>query len=295
MTDSASSAYTNQPAAICTLDDPKLKAAIAAFHAEQPLTSTALMPEESFTVANWNIQRIPFAGLMTPSYRKDRLTCMAAILAKEHFDVTAVQERFLSAPNTNHAYSTDDNHHSRFNWLRLRSKHHGLTLSSDMPMQHTVEGRYSQCGPNAADCFVKKGYIISDIQTANGPVTVVTTHMDAGDKPRDKAARISQLAELKQALLGYADRPMVLMGDLNFNNTDPQETIRLNTFLADLGLTINLREAGHGYEVIASRGLQQLATLEYDAPTLTDHRLEAVRFSLPRRPATVMAATGLAL
>lgn len=250
-------------------------------------------PDETFTVAFWNIQRIPFAGLRNPDYRRGRLDVMMNILGQA--DIAAIAEQFMRAPNTDHPYRVDDNQRQRMRLLPPGSRSHGLNISADMPLTNTQEGYYSACGPNNADCRVRKGFIITQLSTPRGPITVVTTHLDSGNDPRDHAARAVQLTELGQALEAYAEMPLILMGDMNLTATDAAENAQLMAFLDAHGLTVNARQTGKGHDIIASRGLELVNTMEYDAPDLTDHPLEMARFRLPsssmQQPLTVTAAT----
>ena len=275
---------------VCTRRDPELEAALKSFNDWKDGSAAGMddSGDDTFTIATWNIQRIPFASVMNPSYRKDRLPCIMDVLGE--FDIATVSERFLRAPNTRHPYQTDDNSRSQFRWLPLpNSDHHGLTLSSDIPFKDAKHGHYSACGPNKQDCRVKKGFVIVEVDTPNGTVVVVTSHMDAGQKPKDIAARIAQLEELSAALEPYADKPLILAGDFNFKRSVPEDDVYLQQFLKRHNLTLNVRQNVKGYDLIASRGLEVVNTLEYDASDLSDHPLLGVRFRYPPRESSAAA------
>lgn len=281
-----------RPAQNDTQNSEALEASLTEFNNWQRNSSdTQSSPEnddDTFTVAFWNIQRIPFAGLRNPDYSDDRLQRMMDILSKA--DVAAIAEQFMRAPNTDHAYRVSDNARGRMRILPPGSSSHGLNISAELPLTNTQEGHYSVCGENNADCRVKKGFIISQIMTPGGGVTLVTTHLDSGNDPEDNAARVTQLNELNRALEPYAGTPLILMGDLNLTASDANENAHLVAFLSAQGLSINARQTGKGHDIIASRGLELVNTMEYDAPDLTDHPLEMARFRYPS-PAVQQSST----
>jgi endonuclease/exonuclease/phosphatase family metal-dependent hydrolase len=230
---------------------------------------------DAFSVATWNINRLPFAKQKNRNYRVGREYCQSKLLGA--FTINAVQERFMPLPPVFGHRATENTLRPRVDTKGLRSTHHGLAFISEAPMRTVSEGHFTRCGPNLGDCMARKGWIAIEVSTPTGPVIIVTTHMDAGRQARDRVARTSQIDELMRALEPFADRPMILMGDLNLTTTDAADQALLQVLLGRLNLTVRERQAGKGHDVLATRGVDVLGTLQYNDPTLTDHPLIAAR------------------
>lgn len=254
--------------------DPESGRRLAAFLAQHT--------DDSFTAATLNVNRIPFARHLNGPYRPKREVETSALLAS--FDVDMMQERFMSLPAiANHPYVSDDITKTRIkpNILKLRSDHHGLALTAKRPYRTLEEGHYSVVSANGGDNFAKKGWLIGEYTTPKGKVVVATTHLDSGDKPEDAAARAVQLRELEAALGRYRGRPLLVSGDFNIRAQSADESSRLKGMLDRLGLTLDIRQDSDGLDIIASRGLTRLQTLQYTDRTITDHALLAARYRLP--------------
>ena len=254
-----------------TPTNPESARRLAAFLAENPA--------DSFTAATLNVNRIPFARFINGPYRSRRQHEESALLG--NFDVDMMQERFLPLPRIEgHPHQSDNLRRAKIkpNWLALRSGHHGLGLASALPYKTLEEGHYSVASANKGDNFCAKGWLIGEVTTPNGSVVCATTHLDAGKKPLDVAARAVQIKELEAALARYAG-PLILTGDFNMRREDDESALLIG-MLERLGLTLDIRQDTEGLDIIASRGLEKLATVQYDDRTITDHALLAARYRL---------------
>ena len=121
----------------------------------------------------------------------------------------------------------------------------GLTSVFNLPKNWTVEVEnetYETCSGwlrGANDCFAYKGFqIIKITLPSNKRFFIVNTHMDAGKRDSDRAARKKQLehiiSTIKQRTTTEA---LIVAGDLNLNSKNPEDVKLLENFKEELGLT----------------------------------------------------------
>jgi endonuclease/exonuclease/phosphatase family metal-dependent hydrolase len=144
-------------------------------------------------------------------------------------DVMAVQEVWTrSARRTlaragrdaglSHAWSADD---------ALGAS--GLLLLSRWPLENPRLQRFSlpqlPPRPDHPDYYASKGFIEVRLATPTGPLRFITTHLQAryaSDVRHEyRAVRVGQVIELATALENTRE-PVVLLGDLNFQDTDDE-------------------------------------------------------------------------
>ena len=121
----------------------------------------------------------------------------------------------------------------------------GLTSVFNLPKNWTIEVEnqtYDTCSGwliGANDCFAYKGFqLIKITLPSNKRFFIVNTHMDAGRRDSDRAAREKQLAHIiltiKQKTSAEA---LIIAGDLNLNSRNPEDVKLLESFKEALRLT----------------------------------------------------------
>lgn len=89
-----------------------------------------------------------------------------------------------------------------------------------------------------SDCLASKGFQLARVRLGSGAVFyVVNTHLDAGEGSEDRAVRAEQLALLRRVVeTRAADAALILAGDLNLNEAQPEDQALLGEFQQALGL-----------------------------------------------------------
>ena len=121
----------------------------------------------------------------------------------------------------------------------------GLTSVFNLPKNWTVDVEnqtYDTCsgwlrGEN--DCFAYKGFqIIKITLPSNKRFFIVNTHMDAGKRDSDRAARKKQLEHIISTIkLRTTTEALIISGDLNLNSKNPEDVKLLENFKEELKLT----------------------------------------------------------
>lgn len=88
------------------------------------------------------------------------------------------------------------------------------------------------------DCFATKGFQLVRVRPPSGAgFFVVNTHLDAGRRPADRAARERQLDAIVRTIEPRASgQALIIGGDLNLDDTDPADRALLDAFIARLDL-----------------------------------------------------------
>jgi len=121
----------------------------------------------------------------------------------------------------------------------------GLTSVFNLPKNWTVDVEnqtYDTCSGwlrGANDCFAYKGFqIIKITLPSNKRFFIVNTHMDAGKRDSDRAARKKQLEHIISTIKQRATtEALIVAGDLNLNSKNPEDVKLLENFKEELGLT----------------------------------------------------------
>ena len=121
----------------------------------------------------------------------------------------------------------------------------GLTSVFNLPKNWTVEVEnqtYETCSGwlrGANDCFAYKGFqIIKITLPSNKRFFIVNTHMDAGKRDSDRAARKKQLEHIISTMKQRATtEALIVAGDLNLNSKNPEDVKLLENFKEELKLT----------------------------------------------------------
>ena len=121
----------------------------------------------------------------------------------------------------------------------------GLTSVFNLPKNWTVDVEnqtYDTCSGwlrGANDCFAYKGFqIIKITLPSNKRFFIVNTHMDAGKRDSDRAARKKQLEHIISTIKQKATtEALIVAGDLNLNSKNPEDVKLLENFKEELRLT----------------------------------------------------------
>lgn len=118
----------------------------------------------------------------------------------------------------------------------------GLSVFGDSMMLSPHHEHYGACNgvfDGANDCLSSKGFQMVRYELATGAeVDVYNTHLDAGRGSGDDEARADQVDQLLDAIATLsAGRAVVVMGDMNLEEDDPNEWPTLELLIQDAGLT----------------------------------------------------------
>ena len=121
----------------------------------------------------------------------------------------------------------------------------GLTSVFNLPKNWAVDVEnetYDTCSGwlrGANDCFAYKGFqIIKITLPSNKRFFIVNTHMDAGKRDSDRAARKKQLEHIISTIkLRTTTEALIVAGDLNLNSKNPEDVKLLENFKEKLKLT----------------------------------------------------------
>ena len=121
----------------------------------------------------------------------------------------------------------------------------GLTSVFNLPKNWSVEVEnetYDTCSGwlrGANDCFAYKGFQIIKITLPNSKrFFIVNTHMDAGRRDSDRAARKRQLEQIISTIKQRTtNEALIVAGDLNLNSKNPEDVKLLENFKEELKLT----------------------------------------------------------
>ena len=121
----------------------------------------------------------------------------------------------------------------------------GLTSLFNLPKNWAVDVEnetYDTCSGwlrGANDCFAYKGFqLIKITLPSNKRFFIVNTHMDAGKRDSDRAARKKQLEHIISTMKQRATtEALIVAGDLNLNSKNPEDVKLLENFKEELGLT----------------------------------------------------------
>ncbi len=198
---------------------------------------------------------------------------MSTLVERWGFDIVGFQEDWVVNPAlvsnlTNETYPYRSNHFAG----EPGTLGDGLMTASKHPMNRdSVQRRqWSQCNGtlleyiegkvNSPDCITEKGFTIAEVAIAKDFVVhFYNMHGNTGDT---ESINQSDLDDMKAALNGYsADYPVVVVGDFNMGYDDTEQTVQLDNWLADTGMTFTCQyesePCGNKIDLIAFRGNDQ--------------------------------------
>lgn len=96
----------------------------------------------------------------------------------------------------------------------------GLSILSRYPIEEARTLTFSECRGAFSDCAAAKGAVHAVIRVSEtARVNVVATHLDAGGSDANRAARVTQLDELRDFIseIDPATGPIIALGDFNID------------------------------------------------------------------------------
>lgn len=156
-----------------------------------------------------NAWGLPFPIAWHP--RRIRFPRIARFLREGAYHLAALQELWHGAPRLQlpGRLHRDDRHGDS-----------GLALVSSLPVNDVTSRRF--LAARGFDAWKQKGALRARVGTPAGEVTVISTHLQAGDSVRDARVRASQVDDLL-AMLDDAPGAAVLLGDLNLHAGNPED------------------------------------------------------------------------
>jgi len=159
--------------------------------------------------------------------KKYRYRQLPNAIHQKDYDIVCLQEVFDKKlrkrllPVFDQHYHYNDNSDCKKN--KWKDCHGGLMTFSKYPIvsEYFYEYRF-QKGMNAIEKLGKKGFLISEIQTDNGIIYIINTHLYAGYSNEADLVRQGQLEQVHQYLKinQLYDKTIFFLGD--FNMTHPQ-------------------------------------------------------------------------
>lgn len=174
-------------------------------------------------IATLNVWALPFG--IAPGLR-ERMDSLGERLQQGEADVWALQEVWTDDARTTLEAAARRAH------LHVAHGGGGLMLASVMPLEDVHFTQYACRGiathVHRGDWAGGKGFLSARVDTPDGPVRLLTTHLHAqyvqdGEDPFH-AHRVGQTVELAHAVAGFGD-PVVLAGDLNLREGRPEYVV----------------------------------------------------------------------
>lgn len=143
----------------------------------------------------------------------------------------------------------------------------GLTSFSRFPIHNVVRVQWTDC--SGFDCIAHKGFSHSQIEVANGTyIDFYNAHTNASSDAASIAARQKNTRQLCEYIKNHsADRPIIVMGDMNSRYTRSTDSIRN---VLELGFTDVWIEKIRNGEIPAANDISLI-----DCGNDGDHRTSA--------------------
>jgi endonuclease/exonuclease/phosphatase family metal-dependent hydrolase len=218
--------------------------AIAGRRPGEPGYAGAIMRLRVLTLNVWDL---PFGLARDARWRVAGLAALPALDA----DVVALQEVWTGAGRRILVDALRAAGYAHV-WHRRRALGgSGLLLAARMPLTDVAFHPFEAAGlpqrVQHADWYGGKGFAVARLAGAGQPATVVVTHLHAGyvapGEPDEyvgvRTAQILQLADRIAAV----DTPLVLAGDLNLHDDEPEYAVLLGTTgLVDVAAALDRRD-----------------------------------------------------
>jgi len=203
-------------------------------------------------VVGYNLWGLPF--WLPEARRWERLPAIPERMRAEPADVIALQEAYdplfrrylIGVMGDRYRRAEDALCRQPMRFAGARDCTGGLLTLSRFPIVHESFQAHEADPQRWEERILGKGALITRVRTPIGEVVVVNVHLYAGRTPEDEAMRLRQIQRLRALLDEYADRPVVLVGDLNTEHPHlpdaiggpPRTPTSVYSFLVDsLGFT----------------------------------------------------------
>lgn len=261
-----------------------------------PLAACGGPDEGAFDALTYNVAGLPegISRSMPAAYTPRisvRLNRYDLVLVQEDFSyhhllTAAAEHPYRSEPLEDFATLVND----------------GLNRFSTLPLGPMYRERWPACfgtTDNASDCLSSKGWSLSEVQLTDGvAVHVYNHHAEAGGGEEDVAARVAGYARLAEQIeLRSPGAAVIVGGDTNLHDDDPEDAPVLDGFIERLGLADACRSLACGNEQIDRFFFRGSADLDLEAASwsvaeemvtedgqpLSDHLAIHVRFEWAAR------------
>jgi endonuclease/exonuclease/phosphatase family metal-dependent hydrolase len=204
---------------------------------------------------SWNVYLLP--SPIKKSRQKERIELIVNRLQTEQsYDIMVFQEAFMGSFRKKLTKALAESHPHVYHMGRggkfLSPFASGLFIASRYPFKIKDKVYYSKC--SGADCFATKGALMAEVELPQErKIQVVVTHMQSGQKDKQRKIRAHQIDELKTFMSKNARTrvPQVLVGDLNINALSADEFPEALTKLEFIA-PVNATTAVSGASVEAS-------------------------------------------
>lgn len=241
------------------------------------------------TLLSYNIAGLP--QLLSQSDPEANIPVIGTLL--NHYDLALVQEDFVY--HSELASRAGHPHRSIPRALGGFGISDGLSRFSTIPFWGHQRETWARCHGylgDGCDCLAHKGFSYAAHEIAGRRLHVYNVHLDAGQAPRDVAARSAEVDQILSHIERHTtDGAVIIAGDTNFSTK--ADAPALERLLAGAGLTDACRELDcDGPDLIdrvmyKSSGSLRLAASRYyidkrfvrdDGSDLSDHKPVAVVF-----------------
>lgn len=253
-----------------------------------------------------NVQGLPY-GLENLDkkipYPENRFECIGLIAMG--YDMSFFQEDFVQDPRLSAGYEHKLSPEPSGSVFKTSS---GLTILSHRPVGETREEAFNNCsgGPEVlmvaaangvgfkpkwmeqfktkADCFANKSFRIAKVDQ----LTIVDSHLDAGNTQADAKTRAKQLQQIEQALPKTG--PLLIAFDANLKLNIAIDRQTLEKFLRRNSLKIAIRDQT---DLILVRDVEVKGQEVVSLEGLSDHSALAVKIVVEQQPKAVVSKSSM--
>lgn len=204
------------------------------------------MLEGELELLTYNVAGLPEG--ISASHPSANMSRIGELL--NEYDIALVQEDF--------AYSAELRHEVRLAYASAPALGRaafdfgdGLSQFARAPFTNLLRSAWHFCSgyvSDGCDCLARKGFTLARTTLApNTSIDVYNLHMDSGDEPEDRAARVKQLEQLAAAIGRYSSgRPVIVAGDTNLASRERRvlKDFMKRTSLSDACESVGCRELG---------------------------------------------------
>lgn len=251
-------------------------------------------------ILTYNIHALsPLVARDNPKSRVKRI-----IENTKEYDIILLQENWIFSnqklSTSLFEYTVFSSESSKFIWpvsVLINPNGSGLStaIKKSLEVAEVSENHYGDCNGwigAANDCFASKGFMYMVLNINGQRVDLYNTHLDAGNKNKDRSVRRKQLAELTEFVtLNSNEVPLIIAGDFNVNYFEEDGFEVMLKFANNLNLSIYNWAQGNSesqeiLDYIIFRGSDRLSLnlIEYDIDhklaDLSDHPAIRAKFSI---------------
>lgn len=179
-------------------------------------------------ILTWNVFMLPSPIKSSKQKMRTESIVQELVARQDQYDVMVFQEvfsgRFRKQLTNALAAAHPHSYHMGKGSRILHPFGPGLLLLSKYPFEIKDKVYYKQC--SGADCLAAKGAFLAEVSLpAQKHVQIIVTHLQAGQKPKKRKIRATQVEQLRAFMQENkrAHVPQILAGDLNINGLNTEE------------------------------------------------------------------------